>query len=482
MEPERTANRRPDLIRIAWATGVAFVVLALCVGGAIWRYLTIVPPYAMPRPPLPSPNAFDYYARAAKMTTAMPATDGSLVSDPKTPPEQLGPLIAPYQGALRVLREGQAHACAVPLPRPLPADLGSAQCGELRNLARLLSADSRARAARGDTAGALRSALDAVHLGTDLGRGGGMSHFGTGRACQAIGLAALVPLGDRLTAKQCRQGIARLEALERRQQPTAEMLRTAYAYQRECLPALLADGGANLRSAGIDYLSTTAIRWRAGPAARELGQFYGEAIRQATLPPARRRPIVPPRHGLVTALFGGANATILRGDVLTARFRLLRTELALRAYRLDHRRPATALADLVPDYLPAVPDDPFDPGRPLGYHAAGPFSYVLPSGRVPAGSRAFAYSIGPDCASQGGQEIVPSIRALDGLSGDLAVLLGVDERDVLATAPPAGGGGPPGGPPPGGGGAPGGGPPRGGPPGGGMGPGAGGPPAGGGGG
>ena len=42
--------------------------------------------------------------------------------------------------------------------------------------------------------------------------------------------------------------------------------------------------------------------------------------------------------------------------------------LALRLYRLDHPRWPTALAELVPTYLPAVPLDPVaGNGRPIGY-------------------------------------------------------------------------------------------------------------------
>lgn len=49
-----------------------------------------------------------------------------------------------------------------------------------------------------------------------------------------------------------------------------------------------------------------------------------------------------------------------------ARLRLLRTRLVLRMYSLDHGQYPERLAELVPEYLPAVPLDPFG-GGPLVY-------------------------------------------------------------------------------------------------------------------
>jgi hypothetical protein len=43
--------------------------------------------------------------------------------------------------------------------------------------------------------------------------------------------------------------------------------------------------------------------------------------------------------------------------------------LLLRAYELDHGRLPTSLGEMIPDYWPSVPEDPFD-GKPLRYDAA----------------------------------------------------------------------------------------------------------------
>jgi hypothetical protein len=51
---------------------------------------------------------------------------------------------------------------------------------------------------------------------------------------------------------------------------------------------------------------------------------------------------------------------------------LLATELAIRAYRRDHYGLPQELADLVPKYLAAIPEDPWSStGEPLRYHRVG---------------------------------------------------------------------------------------------------------------
>ena len=76
-----------------------------------------------------------------------------------------------------------------------------------------------------------------------------------------------------------------------------------------------------------------------------------------------------------------------------ARLRTAQTALALERYRLVHagQLPAT-LAALVPQFLPAVPTDPFD-GHPLRYR-------LLPKGYA-------VYSIGSDAKDDGGVERKP---------------------------------------------------------------------------
>jgi type II secretory pathway pseudopilin PulG len=70
---------------------------------------------------------------------------------------------------------------------------------------------------------------------------------------------------------------------------------------------------------------------------------------------------------------------------------LLTAALALRAYRLDNGAYPGDLRDLVPDYLGAVPQDPFAGDAALRYRIDGD-RYIL-------------YSIGPDGVDDGGTAI-----------------------------------------------------------------------------
>ena len=81
---------------------------------------------------------------------------------------------------------------------------------------------------------------------------------------------------------------------------------------------------------------------------------------------------------------------------LTLHFRLLAerrmaaTALAIRLYELDHGRRPTSLDELVPNYLEALPIDPFaTDGRTFGYK--------------PDGSQSILYSIGDDGRDDGGE-------------------------------------------------------------------------------
>jgi hypothetical protein len=76
-------------------------------------------------------------------------------------------------------------------------------------------------------------------------------------------------------------------------------------------------------------------------------------------------------------------------------FRLLQTDFAIRLFQLDRGRAPASLAELVPDYLPAVPIDPFS-GQPLVY-------------RVKAG-KPVVYSVGPDEVDDGGLFLDPKDR------------------------------------------------------------------------
>ena len=82
-----------------------------------------------------------------------------------------------------------------------------------------------------------------------------------------------------------------------------------------------------------------------------------------------------------------------------------RLALALRLYQADHGRPAGNLDELVPQYLPKLPDDPFAPGQTFHYRASKGENIVWPPdapGAPPRAGDGVLWSVGPDGNDDGG--------------------------------------------------------------------------------
>ncbi len=124
-----------------------------------------------------------------------------------------------------------------------------------------------------------------------------------------------------------------------------------------------------------------------------------EAAGQTNWPAVKEKmPEDPQVRGLLkrlTHMFSNMLLSSLsRATELDFRVRAMRrmaaVALAIRLYEIDNGRRPAKLADLVPKYLPAVPDDPFDnPGQPLRY--------------LPNAQRPILYSIDSNGKDQGGQ-------------------------------------------------------------------------------
>jgi len=106
---------------------------------------------------------------------------------------------------------------------------------------------------------------------------------------------------------------------------------------------------------------------------KEMQEFKTAIDREATVGATSIDPFfgsdLPSTHRAITLYF---KARALRQMAATA--------LAIRLYQLDHdgQRPRE-LAELVPDYLPSLPMDPFADGKPIGYRpdADPPYLYTV---------------------------------------------------------------------------------------------------------
>lgn len=100
-----------------------------------------------------------------------------------------------------------------------------------------------------------------------------------------------------------------------------------------------------------------------------LNAYFASARIAATTEPYQRRPLAPFPAGrlvLMDELLPGLQGAITTFDQSEVDRRGLRTLLALERYRLAHASYPTTLDDLVPEFLPEAPIDPWT-GQPLCY-------------------------------------------------------------------------------------------------------------------
>lgn len=258
-----------------------------------------LPPVA----PLPNPNGYDDLVRAGLTIKGKPG-DYNQMNE-----QQLDGLVATNAGALQLLRAGLNNQCRVSV-RFSEAYMANHlnELAGFKRLAQVLAAEGRLAEMEGRPADAARSYLDAIHLGTESARGGVLIDELVGTAIEAIGIAGLQKLVDQLDAKSCRESTARLETLDAQNQTWNEVLQQERDWSRRTYPGV-----------------------------------RNELVR------------VMSRNSLNKAFQKGED----KFNKQRMKMRQLTVDLAARAYELDKGHPPASLANLVPDYLKAVPQDPF---------------------------------------------------------------------------------------------------------------------------
>lgn len=124
----------------------------------------------------------------------------------------------------------------------------------------------------------------------------------------------------------------------------------------------------------------------------------GPAAMPAVLEAERRfaehmRPFINRLRYFATAIYtpalGGLVGNTFKGRAIS---NATLAAIAIESFRRDEGRPPAALIDLVPRYLPAVPEDPFAPGEPLRFAILGEIPLI--------------YSVGQDADDDGGTPAV----------------------------------------------------------------------------
>ena len=257
-------------------------------------------PFA-PVPPLPNPNGYDGLVKAGQMIAGDP-------SDNHLNQQQLERLIATNAEALQLFRDALSNSCRVPLqysPSYISNHLND--LAGIKRLAQALAAEGRLAELDGHTNAAARSYVDVIRLGNACSRGGVLIDQLVGLAVERIGTTHLESLMNQLDASTCRQTAASLGALDVQSQTWDQVVRQERDWSRRTFPGI----GNELQ-----LLMTRKALNQAEHRAEE--RFKAQVLRR----------------------------------------RQLMIDLARRAYQLDKGQPPASAADLVPDYLKGIPQDP----------------------------------------------------------------------------------------------------------------------------
>ena len=267
-----------------------------------------------PRPPLPNPNGYDDFLKAAALLIGDPANASALNHD------GLQALVSTNSESLRLLRLGLSRHCAVPVDAAMTNISGLlSELAAMKQLVHLLAAEGRLREMDNRAADAAQSYVDAIRFGNEQSRGGFIINRLVGIACEAVGNTPLSKLAPRLKPDAAQLVIAELEAIDSAQVTWDEVRQNENRFAQYQLRQ-----GFNL----ITWALSRWDNWRARQRAE------------------------------------------MRQKRIIAHVRLLTAELAVRCYQSEQGRVPTGLEQLVPKYLQRVPSDPFN-GSPMIYRHQG---------------------------------------------------------------------------------------------------------------
>jgi hypothetical protein len=374
-------------------------LFVLGVVGLSWWWITIdtnpvvaIPPY----PAAPVPNAYDSYVAACSAISMGKNPAAAAVSDAKEYPKyslsEKEALVATNAGAIATLRAGFGDDYREPNNRSFHALFPA--FGSYRNMARFLAFSAHVRAEKGDYTASLRLALDGMELGQAGQHETVLIGCLVGIALQSIGRTPAWDILPQLSEQDAAAGARRVASIMARQPADFASVLTEEKYTGQ---SGLLEIFHQPRTKWATYIVDTPTYWaplfiiNKREAMTQYTAYCDAHIARARLPRSKRGALPPePKNFLASFLIPVTNKAELKSDICLCENRLLMVALAVRAYQAKHGASPTTLADLVPTYMNAIPDDPFGSG-PLLYKRTGS-SYVL-------------YSVGPNGVDDGGTPI-----------------------------------------------------------------------------
>jgi hypothetical protein len=254
-----------------------------------------------PLPALPNPNGYDDLLSAAKLVATNTANHAKMSE------YQLRPLVEGNAEALSLAREGLDKGCGVPVQYSESGQRNvNGNYTKLRRLGEAFAAEGRLAELENRPGAAADSYVDLMRLGAATGHGGILIDAMVGCAIESIGSTGLQKFVNQSDAKTCRETAAALETLDAVRPSWPDVLQQEDNWIRRTFGA---------RSVLVEFVYHRQMK-RNGPKAQRV--FQAEQLK------ARR----------------------------------LMIDFASRAYELDKGHPPVSAADLVPEYLKAVPKNP----------------------------------------------------------------------------------------------------------------------------
>jgi hypothetical protein len=133
-------------------------------------------------------------------------------------------LVMQNSEALKLVRTGLTHVCQVPLDFSAPNPSSYTNLAVLKRLAQSVTAEGRLAELGNRPADAAEAYLTVIRLGYAIGQGGLLIDSLVGVAVEAIGTASMERLAPRLGAKQCREAAAALESCQEQREPAETIL------------------------------------------------------------------------------------------------------------------------------------------------------------------------------------------------------------------------------------------------------------------
>ena len=285
---------RPPVAKVL--IGFFVVAVLLVVAASVFTFSQPAPP----PPPLPQPNGYDDFVKAGGMVTDN-AFDYRTMSQ-----EELRAFVTKNAEALKLVRTGLRRECRVPLDYSATNPTNIRNLSIIKRLDFAVMAEGKLAELENRPADAAEAYLAVIRLGVAISQGGLIIDSLVAIAIESIGTSGMQRLTPTLDAKQCREAAAALESCEARREPMDAIVRQERAW------------------------------------ARRIWGFKGQIARMFTFKTLRRI----------------EQKWVSKANAQQTRTRLLLIQFAARAYELEKGERPKSLADLVPAYLKAIPQDP----------------------------------------------------------------------------------------------------------------------------